>query len=268
MRVYISYGYNYFVRFKTHDVPCSTLSAANIWIRCTIDQSDPLKILSQNLLPAINIELLLVSTNNLTLPSKFFIDEHNNSIEYSKYLSIINHYNIMLFDATQNFQLKQINILTDTFIHIYSTKIYFILHNCGHPVLRIEPNTFRNSKAKQIFVTYNNRNRTVLLKDYFSDECLIDENLTFKKENDYELIKFIEFNFFNRGKRITLTKFIFNGIIFTITILITCILICLTVKKAAKLKTASLIYDIIQTNTTYTALTLNELSTSATSHNS
>ncbi|CAF2603547.1 unnamed protein product [Rotaria sp. Silwood2] len=66
-----NYSYDYFVHFKSHDVPCLILSIDNLWIRCLINQSDPLKFFSKTLLTNINIEFELISINNLTLPSNF-----------------------------------------------------------------------------------------------------------------------------------------------------------------------------------------------------
>ncbi|CAF1138412.1 unnamed protein product [Rotaria sordida] len=259
-----NYSYNYFVRFKSHDAPCLILSIDSLWLRCIINQSDPLKFFSKTLLSHINIEFILISINNLTLPSNFFIDDNNNNNNnnnnkiFSDYSSIKNNHNVIIFDTTKNFQLKQINILKNTFLNIFSTKIHFILHNCGYPILHIEQNIFYSNIIKQIFVTYNNRSRTVFLKDFFSHECLIDEEIIFQNENEYQLIKF---NFLNKKNQFNSTKLLINGLLFTIVISLTSILMCLIIRKTTRLKTVSLFYDIIQSDRTSNILPTSELST-------
>ncbi|CAF0989046.1 unnamed protein product [Rotaria sp. Silwood1] len=260
-----NYSYNYFVRFKSHDVPCLILSIDNLWIRCIINQSEPLKFFSKTLLSNINIEFALLSINNLTLPSNFFVDDNNNNNNktVSDDSSIKNNRSLIIFDSTQNFQLKQINILKDTFLNLFSIKIHFIIHNCGYPILHIERNIFHSNIIKHILVTYNNRNRTVFLKDFFSRECLIDEEIIFHNNNEYKLIKI---NFLNKKKQFNSTKLFINGLLFIIIISITSILMYLIIRKTTKLKTVSLYYDILQSDRISNILPTSESSTSIVSY--
>jgi hypothetical protein len=223
--------YDYFIRYKSHDLPCLILSEEHSSIRCVFNQSDPLKFFSRNSL--LNLEFVIVSIHNLTLPSNFFVD---------------NYHNLIVFDSTEDIHFQQINLFKDTFL--FPSKIHFIIHNCGHPIIQIE----RYSFIEQMFITYKNRSRTVSLKDYFSNECLVNEEIFINDEN---LIKLTKFNLLNRKKQFYATKLFINALLFSIVTSLTTILMCLIIRKPV-----SISYDIIQTART----SISESSPSVISH--
>lgn len=233
-----SYCYNYFIRFKSHDAPCILLSVDVLWVRCIINQSEPLKFFSKTSLSNVNLDFTFNTIGSLILPSEFFIDDNNENFSVSS--SMKNHPNLIYIDATQTFQLKQINMSTYTFLNLNVTSIHFMLHNCGYPVIHFERNTLYSNNIENLFVSYHNRSRTVLLKDYFSSECLNDEDIIFINEKPNRLTKF---NILTKRKHVNSVKLVVNGCIFTIAIILISILMCLISRKTAKLKVLDIFYD-------------------------
>lgn len=203
--------YEYFIRYQTKDIPCTILGDNYSWIRCLINQSNPLEFHhKKQTTNYFNLELIVLSIENLTLPSNFF---RNDNI-------LSNHYNFILIDMTQDTAFKQLNILTNTFVNIFPRRIDFIISNCGLPILNIQKNSFSLKLYNQIFITDENRTRTVLLRDYFSQLCWISDRSFFL--NDYTVVP----SDMKSHKKQQLQLFI-NGLIFSTITSLTVVLMCL-----------------------------------------
>ena len=198
---------DYFIRYSSEDIPCLITQIDQLWIQCMINQSNPLKFFSRISSHPMNIELIPITIEYLQLPSNFFQDEH----PFSKYHSII-------FDMTKNSRLKQIDIPSEFISNLFSTKIYFILHQCGHPILHFPDGLLRYYSMEELFITYHNRSRTVTMKDYFSEECLLDEEIHFQNER-----------IFYRSKNSM--KLWINGILFSTLILLITIMMYIVHQK-------------------------------------
>lgn len=184
---------DYFIRYSSEDIPCLI---TQLWIQCPINQSNPLKFFSRISSHPMNIELIPNSIETLQLPSNFFQDEH----PFAKY-------HLIIFDMTKNSHLKQIDISSAFISNLFSTKIYFILHQCGQPILHFPDRLLRYYSMEELFITYHNRSRTVTMKDYFSEECLLEEEIHFQNEQIFSPSK-------------TSMKLWINGILFSTLILL------------------------------------------------
>ena len=197
---------DYFIRYSLEDIPCVILQIDQRWIQCIINRSDPLKIFSRTLSTPISIELIFTSMENFILPAKF-LENENDFVQY----------NLIIFDLTKDSNLKQINISSELFVNLFATKIYFILHECGHPVIHIADQRFHSHSNDDIFIIYHNRSRTVAIENYFSDECLLEREIDFHWSRNTKKI----------NKQIYSMKLWINTSLFSILILLTTILMCL-----------------------------------------
>lgn len=195
---------DYFIRYPSGDIPCVI---TQLWIQCLINQSNPLQFSTRISSHPMNIVLIPISIEDLRLPSNFFPDEHRFST-----------YHMIIFDMTKNAHLKQVNISSEFFSNLFSTKIYFILHQCGQPILHFPDRLLRYYSMEDVFITYHNRSRTVTIEDYFSEECLLEEEISFRQEQIFH-------------RSINSMKLWINGILFSTLILLITILMYIVHEK-------------------------------------
>ena len=219
---------NHVVRYKTHRIPCSELSADSRWIGCSINQSDPVNFLSSSSTESLQVAFVPVSITTLLLPAYFLVHNHteNDLLVHSSMISNIDWVSI---DTTRDPQLKRIKIAKDTFVNLVSTKIHLILTNCGQPVLEIDRYAFRPGQADQVLVIYHNQ--TLALEEYFSRHCLTDEQMLFPNESDPSSLSFISLSSTSRKQTFNSTRLIVNGLLLIISLVLSSLLICVAVTQ-------------------------------------
>ena len=209
--IFLSIGscFEYFIRYEIEDVPCIIVTNDSSWIRCLINQSNPLGFHHTKRTKNFNIEFIFSSIENLTLPSNFFRND-----------GILSNYESIRFDMTHDNDFKQLIIQTNTFVNLDFRRIDFIILKCGLPALNIERNSFSFNLQNRIFIAYENRTQIILLQEFFSQLCWINDKSFFL--NDYMIIS----TKMKSQKKQQLSLFI-NGLIFSTITSLTITLMCL-----------------------------------------
>ena len=195
-----------------------------LWIRCVINQSDPLRFVSSSRSSRTNVEFLTESIENLTLPMNFFAQDDHDRRSWDS----------ILFDTTQLSQIEQLEIFNGTFSGVLSTKINIVVSDCGKPMVEIRGRPFPRYIAKHLRVILQNLSRTVLLEDFVSDQCLMDDEIVFDRRDETTLTILFDLNYLHTAQAFGSTKWWVNGIFLGTTLGLTCLLACLTVRRDKK----------------------------------
>ena len=233
-------AHSYAVRYRTHDVPCSILSMDTLWIRCVINQSDPLRFVSSSRSTRANIEFLTDSIENLTLPMNFFAEDDRDRRSRDSRRSF-HLFDSILFDTTQLSQIQQLEISNGTFAEVLSTKINLVFSDCGQPMVKIRGSLFSRYTAKHLFVILRNLNRTVLFENFISGQCLMDDEIVFDRNDETKLAILLDLHHVYAGPSFGLTKTWINGILLGTTLCLTCLLTCLTLRQGQEASATSIV---------------------------
>ena len=220
----------YEMSYKTHRVPCSLLSADTGWVACSINQSDPVRFLTSSSAEIIQIELSPVSISTLTLPAYFLVSDRTEN-DLLADSSRVTNINWIWIDATRDARLKHIHIVKDTFANLVSTRIHFILTDCGQPVLEIDRHAFRFTQVDHVLVTYYNRTRTFTLGEYFSQHCLTNEPILFFNESDPSSMDFVSLTSTIRNQSFNSTRLIVNSVLWMISLVLSSLLIYVNIRQ-------------------------------------
>ena len=101
-------------------------------------------------------------------------------------------------------------------------------------MVKIRGRSFPRYIAKHLRIILQNLSRTVLLEDFISDQCLMDDEIVFDRRDETALSILFDLNYLHTAQAFGSTKWWVNGILLGTILGLTCLLACLRMRRETR----------------------------------